>query len=104
MISKELKAKATNFLQNIDHKQELIDIIDVLKVKTFFITIHRLPDFQINFFGFLQENFNTNNFITPCLLVLEHVFTELFSKNLIQLENSAGELLRRNFMKSYNRH
>lgn len=40
MISKELKAKATNFLQNIDHKQELIDIIDVLKVKTFFITNH----------------------------------------------------------------
>ncbi|XP_063710163.1 nucleolar complex protein 4 homolog A [Culicoides brevitarsis] len=62
MISKELKAKAANFLQNITQHDELAEIVDVLKECT-----------------------STNDALTPCLLVLEHVFTELLKQNAFPL-------------------
>lgn len=47
MISKELKAKAATFLQNITQHNELAEIVDVLKVNLrFSVTFCMAPHFH----------------------------------------------------------
>jgi len=64
MTTKELKARANNYLQNPTCKDDLNVIISVLK-----------------------NNLANSGSITPCLLVLEHLFAELFKR----LETESGD-------------